>query len=93
MTIIAWLVLGAIAGYLADFILKRKSVNPVRTITFGIVGALIGGTIGGFFAALLSNGKYDFNTIVSGFDLVSIVCAIVGAVVVGVIAGWWEKQP
>jgi len=93
VTIIAWIVLGAIAGYAADYFLKRKSVNPVRTIAFGIVGALIGGVIGGFFASILSGGKYDFNTILNGFDLVSIVCAIIGAVVVGVIAGWWEKQP
>ena len=93
MTIIAWLVLGAIAGYASDYILKRKSVNVFRTVAFGIVGALIGGVIGGFFAAIFSNGTYDFNTIVSGFDLVSIVTAIVGAVVVGIAARWWEAQP
>jgi uncharacterized membrane protein YeaQ/YmgE (transglycosylase-associated protein family) len=93
MTIIAWLVLGAIAGYASDYILKRKSVNVFRTIAFGIAGALIGGVVGGFFAAIFSGGKYDFNTLLSGFDLVSIVTAIVGAVLVGFAARWWEAQP
>ena len=93
MSLLAWIVIGAIAGYAADYILKRKSANPVRTIIFGIVGALIGGVVGGFFASLLSGGNKDFFTLLSGFDLVSIVTAIIGAVIVGVVARWWEAQP
>ena len=93
MTLIAWLVIGVIAGYAANFILKRKSVGIVRTIIFGIVGALIGGVVGGFFAAILSNGARNFDTILTGFDLVTILTAVMGAVIVGIVARWWEAQP
>jgi uncharacterized membrane protein YeaQ/YmgE (transglycosylase-associated protein family) len=62
-------------------------------VTFGIVGALIGGFLGGLIGSLLSNGRIDFTTILNGFDLVSIVAAIIGAVVVGIVAQWWERQP
>jgi len=39
---IAWIVVGAIAGYIADFIMHTRN-GVVMTIILGIVGAVVGG--------------------------------------------------
>jgi uncharacterized membrane protein YeaQ/YmgE (transglycosylase-associated protein family) len=84
MSIIVWLIVGAIAGYAANFILGRESVGVIRTVIFGIVGALVGGFLGG-----LLPGTGDM---LSGFNLVTIITAVVGAVVVGAAAAWWDRR-
>ena len=44
MSIIAWIVLGAIAGYLAGFLVKGdEGLGVIGHIVLGIVGALVGG--------------------------------------------------
>ena len=54
MSIIAWIVLGAIAGYLAGFIVKGdEGLGIIGHIVLGIVGALVGG----FLASVLFNSK------------------------------------
>ncbi|HEY7737284.1 MAG TPA: GlsB/YeaQ/YmgE family stress response membrane protein [Candidatus Limnocylindrales bacterium] len=78
MSIIAWIVLGAIAGYLAGFLVRGdEGLGIIGHIVLGIVGALVGG----FLAGVL------FNTDpVSGqLDLSSIVTATIGAVIVVVV--------
>ena len=52
MNIIAWLILGAIAGYLAGFLVKGdEGYGVIGHVVLGIVGALVGG----FLASLLFN--------------------------------------
>ncbi len=70
MGIILWIVLGGIAGWLASMIMK-SSHGILGDIVVGILGALIGG----FIMNLLGYGG------VSGFNLYSIVVAVLGAVV------------
>ncbi len=54
MSIIAWIVLGAIAGYLAGFIVKGdEGLGVIGHNVVGIVGALVGG----FLASVLFNSK------------------------------------
>ena len=56
MSIIAWLVLGAIAGYLAGFLVKGdEGLGVIGHIVLGIVGALVGGFLAG---ALLGIGPH-----------------------------------
>ena len=44
MSIIAWIVLGAIAGYLAGFLVRGdEGLGVIGHIVLGIVGALVGG--------------------------------------------------
>jgi uncharacterized membrane protein YeaQ/YmgE (transglycosylase-associated protein family) len=86
MSIIVWLIVGAIAGYAANIILGRQSVGVIRTVIFGIVGAIVGGIIGGLLPGT------DFDDLLSGFNLVTIITAIIGAVVVGVLAAWWDGR-
>lgn len=76
MSILAWIVLGLIAGFVASKIVNRQGEGLVLDIVLGIVGAVVGGWI---MAALGGHG-------VTGFNLYSILVAILGAVVVLVIA-------
>ena len=56
MSIIAWIVLGAIAGYLAGFLVKGdEGLGVIGHIVLGIVGALVGG----FLASVLFNTEPD----------------------------------
>jgi|EndMetStandDraft_8_1072994.scaffolds.fasta_scaffold260543_1 uncharacterized membrane protein YeaQ/YmgE (transglycosylase-associated protein family) len=86
MSIIVWLIVGAIAGYAANLILGRESVGVIRTVIFGIVGAIVGGLIGGLLPGT------NFNDLLSGFNLVTIITAIIGAVIVAVISSWWDQR-
>ena len=78
MSIIAWIVLGAIAGYLAGFIVKGdEGLGIIGHIVLGIVGALVGG----FLASVLFNSQ----PIDGPFDISSIVVATIGAIVTVVV--------
>ena len=74
MSIIAWIVLGAIAGYLAGFLVRGdESMGVIGHIVLGIVGALIGG----FLAGVL----FHTNPIDGALDVSSIVTATIGAII------------
>lgn len=76
MGIISWLVVGAIAGYLAGFLVKGdEGLGVIGHIALGIVGALIGG----FVVALISGG--NLNDYITGINVTTIVVAVIGAVV------------
>ena len=71
--IIIWVVVGAIAGWLASVVLKsNKSQNLLGDIIVGIIGAVIGGFV---LNALGIGGG------VSGLNLPSIATAFVGAII------------
>ena len=79
MGIISWLVVGAIAGWLAGYLVKGdESLGVIGHIVLGIIGGLVGG----FLAGMLTGGK-DFTT---GINLTTIVVAVIGAVIV--VVGW-----
>ena len=68
MNLIAWIVLGAIAGYLAGFLVRGdEGLGVIGHIVLGIVGAIVGG----FLASLLFHvknplqGALDVSTIVT----------------------------
>ena len=75
MSIIAWIILGLIAGFIASKIVNRQGSGFILDIVLGIVGAVVGGWL---FAAFGGAG-------VTGFDLYSMLVAVVGAVVVLVV--------
>lgn len=70
MNILLWIVLGALAGWIASLIMKSEQ-GLITDIIVGIVGAFIGGFL---FTQFGAQG-------VTGFNLPSILVAIVGAVV------------
>jgi uncharacterized membrane protein YeaQ/YmgE (transglycosylase-associated protein family) len=72
MGILAWIVLGLIAGAIAKFLMPGRDPGGIFvTILIGIVGAVIGGFIGS------SLGMGD----VTGVNLWSILLSVVGAVI------------
>jgi len=75
MGVIGWIVLGLIAGYVASTLVNKRGAGLPLNILLGIVGAVIGGWI---FNAAGANG-------VTGFNLWSLLVAIVGAVVLLVV--------
>lgn len=75
MSIIAWIILGLIAGFIAGKIVNKQGAGFFLDVVLGIVGALVGGFI---FSALGASG-------VTGFNLYSLVVAIIGAIIVLVI--------
>ena len=74
MSLIAWIVLGAIAGYLAGFLVRGdEGLGVLGHIVLGIVGALIGG----FLASVL----FGVDAINGALDVSSIVTATIGAII------------
>jgi uncharacterized membrane protein YeaQ/YmgE (transglycosylase-associated protein family) len=72
MSIIAWIVLGLIAGFIASRIVNKAGEGFFLDIVLGIVGAVVGGFI---FSAFGYNG-------VNGFNIYSMIVAVIGAIVV-----------
>ncbi len=72
MSILAWIVLGLVAGFIASQIVNRTGSGLVLDIVLGVVGALVGGFLFNQF------GQAG----VIGFNLYSLLVAVIGAVVV-----------
>lgn len=69
---ISWIILGAIAGWLASIITGRNNRQGCLTnIVVGVVGAFLGGAV----VSLITG-----NTFVLGFSLTSFVVSVLGAV-------------
>lgn len=73
MGLLAWIVVGLIAGWLASSVMKGGSSGLVGDIVLGIVGALLGG----FLAAQL----LGIDNAVNAIDVTSILVAFIGAVI------------
>jgi uncharacterized membrane protein YeaQ/YmgE (transglycosylase-associated protein family) len=71
MSILAWIVLGLIAGFIASKIINRTGEGLIRDILLGIVGALVGGWL---FRAFGMHG-------VTGLNVYSLLVAVAGAIV------------
>ena len=78
MGILAWLVIGAIAGWLADMFVGGGGVGLLGDIVIGIIGGMIGGWAAGRF--------FGVPNAISGFNLTTFVVAFLGAAVVLIIA-------
>jgi uncharacterized membrane protein YeaQ/YmgE (transglycosylase-associated protein family) len=70
--IIAWLVLGLLAGFIASKLVNKTGEGLIMDIVLGVVGAFVGGWL---FTRFGTAG-------VTGFNLWSLLVAVVGAVVV-----------
>ncbi len=71
MGIILWLILSGIAGWLAGLIVRGSGLGIIGDIIVGIIG----GFIGGFIVSLFGGSG------VTGFNVWSLIVAIIGAVV------------
>lgn len=71
MSILGWIILGLIAGFIASKIVNKRGAGTLMDIVLGVVGAILGGVL--------------FNSIgavgITGFNLWSMFVAVIGAVV------------
>ena len=72
MGIIAWLILGLLAGFIGSKIVNKTGEGLVRDILLGIIGAFVGGFV---FRAFGGSG-------VNGLNIYSLIVAVVGAIIV-----------
>ena len=71
MGIFAWIVIGLIAGFLGSKIVNRRGEGLIRDILLGVLGAIVGGRLAGYFGF----GR------VSGINIQSLIVATIGSVV------------
>ncbi len=72
MSILAWVVLGLIAGFLGSKIVNKTGEGVVTDVVLGVVGAVVGGWLFNRF------GEAG----VTGLNLWSLIVAVIGAVIV-----------
>jgi uncharacterized membrane protein YeaQ/YmgE (transglycosylase-associated protein family) len=72
MSIIAWIVLGLISGFIASKIVNKTGEGFILDVVLGIVGAIVGGLL---FTQFGAAG-------ITGFNLYSMFVAVIGAVVI-----------
>lgn len=71
MSILAWIILGGVAGFIGSKIVNKSGEGVLLDIILGIVGAVIGGWVFNRFGA---SG-------VTGLNLYSLLVAVIGAIV------------
>lgn len=72
MSIIAWIILGLIAGFIGSKIVNKSGQGFLLDVALGVIGAVVGGFIFNFF------GQAG----VTGLNIYSLIVAVVGSVVV-----------
>lgn len=73
MSILAWLVLGLISGFIASKIVNKTGEGLIMDIVLGVVGAVVGGFVFSRFFGVAG---------VTGFNLYSMFVAVIGAILV-----------
>jgi uncharacterized membrane protein YeaQ/YmgE (transglycosylase-associated protein family) len=74
MGLLAWIIVGLIAGWLASLVMKGGSGSVLGDIILGIVGALVGG--------FLAGALFNVPDPISGLNVTTIIVAFLGAIVV-----------
>jgi uncharacterized membrane protein YeaQ/YmgE (transglycosylase-associated protein family) len=85
MGILSWIVVGLIAGWLAGSVMRGRGFGIVGNIIIGILGALIGG--------FLAQALFKIPDAVNGFNLLSVLIAAVGAIILIAILRLFRGNP
>jgi len=78
MGLLAWMVVGAVVGWVAGMVVKGKGSGLIGNMVIGVIGALIGGWLAG--------AVFNIDNAVSGFNLTTFIVASLGAVLLLIIA-------
>jgi uncharacterized membrane protein YeaQ/YmgE (transglycosylase-associated protein family) len=73
MGILSWIIVGLIAGWLADAVMKTRGQGVLFSMILGIVGALVGG--------FLAGALFGMADPLTGFDLRTLLIAFLGSIV------------
>jgi uncharacterized membrane protein YeaQ/YmgE (transglycosylase-associated protein family) len=82
MSMLVWIILGLISGFIASKIVNRHGEGLVVDILLGVVGAIVGGWLFATFGKFAHLHKVPG---VTGLNLESLLVAVVGAVAVLVV--------
>ena len=83
MGLLAWIIVGAIAGWLAGQVMKGSGFGLIGNIVIGGIGAVVGGWLAGML--------FNVPNAISGFNLTTIIVAFLGAVIVLFIASLFKR--
>lgn len=72
MSILAWIVLGLVSGFIASKLVRGSGSGVVLDLVLGVIGAFVGG---GAFNLIGQRG-------ITGFDIWSVFVSVVGAIIV-----------
>jgi uncharacterized membrane protein YeaQ/YmgE (transglycosylase-associated protein family) len=72
MSIIGWILLGLVAGFIASKIVNRSGQGLLLDVGLGVLGAIVGGFLFSLFG----------QTGVTGFNIWSLIVAVIGSIVV-----------
>ena len=72
MSILAWIILGLVAGFVGSKLVNKTGEGLLLDVVLGVAGAVVGGFLFNMFGA----------TGVTGLNLYSLIVAVIGAVVV-----------
>jgi uncharacterized membrane protein YeaQ/YmgE (transglycosylase-associated protein family) len=72
MSIIGWIILGLIAGFIASKIVNKQGEGFIGDLVLGVIGAVVGGWL---FAQFGAQG-------VNGLNIYSMFVAVIGAIIV-----------
>jgi uncharacterized membrane protein YeaQ/YmgE (transglycosylase-associated protein family) len=84
MGLIAWIIFGALAGWVASLI---AGTNQRQGCLLNIVVGIVGAFIGGFLMDQIRGEPMDF-----GFNLGSFIVAVLGAVILLLIVNWLQRR-
>jgi uncharacterized membrane protein YeaQ/YmgE (transglycosylase-associated protein family) len=86
--IVSWALCGLIVGFIARLLVPgRRSLGLLRTILLGVVGAFVGGLI---YWAINRHPGEPFSFSANAWQ--GWLFSILGAVIVLVLYGWWQKS-
>lgn len=83
MGLLTWIIVGAIAGWLAGKVMGGSGFGLIGDIVIGVIGALVGGWLAG--------ALFHVQGAISGFNLTTIVVAFLGSVVVLFVARMFRR--
>ena len=72
MGILSWIIVGLIAGFLAGQVMRSGGYGVIGDIIIGVIGGVLGGWIAFYF--------FDIGDTMSGINVVSILVAFAGAI-------------
>lgn len=82
MGFFTWIIFGGLAGWIASILLGRNNrMGCLANVIIGVVGAMLGGWLGSIL----------FSVSITGFNFRSLAIAVVGAVILLGVTGWYDK--
>ncbi len=84
MSILIWVAVGAVAGFVANAI-KPNGFGTVGTVLSGIVGSFLGGYLGNVLLGVGADAD-------AGFNISTVATAVVGALIFSFILGFIKSK-